>query len=77
MARLDQERQNRLEPSRIQTAKEKISALGYTIIYEDAREIRFMFKNCLVKFYPYSGWHTGKSIKDGRGLQNLLNQISQ
>lgn len=76
MARLDQERQKRLEPTRIKTAKEKISALGYTITFEDAREIRFTFQNHTIRFFPYSGWHTGKPIKDGRGLQKLLDQIS-
>lgn len=29
----------------------------------------------IVHFYPYSGWHTGKSINDGRGWNNLYNQI--
>lgn len=28
-----------------------------------------------VLFYPFSGWHTGKSIKDGRGINKLLKQI--
>lgn len=34
-----------------------------------------MFKGNAVFFYPYSGWATGKNIQDGRGLQNLINQI--
>jgi hypothetical protein len=52
-----------------------IQKLGYTIIHQDYTELRFMYNNELVKFYPYSGWHTGRSIRDGRGLQELLNQI--
>lgn len=28
-----------------------------------------------VMHYPFTGWHTGKSIKDGRGIQNLLKQL--
>ena len=28
-----------------------------------------------IHFFPYTGWHTGKGIKDGRGLQNLLKQL--
>jgi hypothetical protein len=36
-----------------------------------------MFKNELVKFFPYSGWHTGKSIVDGRGIKKLLAQLKE
>ena len=36
-----------------------------------------MFDNEKVKFFPYSGWHTGKSIKDGRGIENLLKQLKK
>lgn len=28
-----------------------------------------------IKYFPYSKWATGKAIKDGRGLHNLLKQI--
>lgn len=77
MPRLDQERQKRLEPQRIAYAIEQIEKLGYEIIYKDYMEIRFVFKGSIVTLFPYSGWHTGKTIKDGRGIQNLLNQIKQ
>lgn len=73
--RLDKEREAALQPERIQHAKNKITALGYEIIYEDGTRIDFMFNGSKIQFYPYSGWHTGATIKDGRGLNNLLNQI--
>ncbi len=37
--------------------------------------IEFDFNGSKIKFYPYSGWATGKTIKDGRGLENLLKQL--
>lgn len=74
--RMNIDRQNDLEPHRIKFAKTELQRLGFTIDYEDQREIRFNFKGEIVRFYPYSGWHTGKSIKDGRGLKNLISQIS-
>lgn len=75
MSRLNKDRQELLEPKRIETAKVSLQSLGFEICFESETEIRFFYKNEEVKFFPYSGWHTGKSIQDGRGLQNLLKQI--
>jgi len=77
MARLNQERQEKLEPLRFEKAKEEIKKLGFEINYEDGKSLNFYHKDELVFYYPYSGWHSGKSIKDGRGLENLLKQIKQ
>ncbi len=75
MPRQNEERQKELEPKRLQYAKDKITALGIEIIYEDKTRIDFMFKGSKIEFYPYSGWATGKTIKDGRGIDNLLKQL--
>lgn len=57
-------------------AKDKIQALGIEVTEVGATELRFMFRGHLVKFYPYSGWHTGKSIQDGRGFKHLYDQLN-
>lgn len=75
MARLDIERQQRLEPQRIEYAVSRIEALGYAITERDNVKIKFLFKGKPVTYYPYSGWATGATIKDGRGLWRLLKQI--
>lgn len=75
MARLNIERQKWEEPQRIKFAKNGIEKLGYTIMYEDNTELRFMYKNKIVSIFPYSGWHSGKSIIAGRGLKKLLKQL--
>ena len=75
MGRLNIERQNELEPERIAYAKNKIEALGLEVIAENFQSIKFIFKGGIVTFFPYSGWHSGKTIKDGRGLINLLKQL--
>lgn len=77
MARLDTERQKALEPKRMEYAKQRITALGLEIVYEDSTRIDFLFNGAKIQFYPYSGWHTGKTVKDGRGIQNLLKQLSR
>lgn len=75
MGRLDEDRQNELEPRRMEFAKQELAKLGYDLYYEDDKQLKFTFKDQIVTFFPYSGWHTGKSIKDGRGWRNLYNQI--
>jgi len=75
MARLDIEKQKELEPKRLEFAKNVITHLGYEIIFENENQLQFIFKNEKVTLFPFSGWHTGKSIKDGRGIENLMKQI--
>jgi len=75
MARLDQERQQKLEPLRMNTAVEKITALGFKIEKKTTTFLQFIYKESTITYFVYSGWASGKTIKDGRGLENLLNQI--
>ncbi len=72
--RLNQERQARLEPARMKTAVDKLQCLGFEVETTE-KLIKFMFEGKSVTYYPYSGWASGKSIKDGRGLNRLLNQL--
>jgi hypothetical protein len=75
MARLDQDRQKALEPKRMEKAIAEVSKYGYEITHQDDTKIKFEFKGKMVTYYPYSGWASGGSIIDGRGLQHLINQI--
>lgn len=73
--RLDQQREAELQPQRMNIAKLALQKLGYKITFEDPEHLQFVFNGETVRYWPYSGWHTGKSIRDGRGLENLLRQI--
>ena len=75
MARLNIERQSRLEPVRLEHAVKRIQELGFEVIQRDNIQIQFIHRGHVVTFFPYSGWATGKSIKDGRGLERLLKQL--
>jgi len=75
MARLNEERQKDLEPKRIEHAIKKIETLGLSVYFSDSTKISFNYKDNPITFFPYSGWHTGKGIKDGRGIKKLLNQL--
>ncbi len=77
--RLDQEREKKLSPTRMDTAINAIVGdRGYRLEDRDSNiSISFMHKGSLVTYWPYSGWASGKSIKDGRGLNNLLKQLDE
>ena len=77
MSRLDRDRQNKLEPVRLDAALTKIKAAGLEIIRVDDKKVVFEFKGAEIQYFAYSGWATGKTIKDGRGLNKLLNQLNK
>lgn len=74
--RLDQEREKRLEPKRIAYAHERLTTLTEVDILETTdKRIIFKFKGHKVTLYPYSGYFNGKSVKPGRGIDYLLQQL--
>lgn len=75
--RLDKEREEKLQPIRFKYALEVLTEMGYEVKELGKTTLQFKHKNEAVTFYPYSGWHSGKSIKDGRGLKNLIDQLKQ
>lgn len=72
--RLDQQREKQLQPKRIQFAINQLKEAGFDCTSDDTK-VEFLFKGNKITYFPYSGWHTGKSIKDGRGWKNLKKQI--
>jgi len=75
MARLDVDRQNEIQPKRISHYKEVLEKYGFPITYEDKTTLRFEFNGSTINVFPYSGWCTGKTINNCRGLRNLMKQI--
>lgn len=73
--RLNQEREELLQPKRMETCKERLESLGFSVISYEADRLEFIYDGNTIKFWPYSGWHSGKGIKDGRGFKNLLQQL--
>lgn len=73
--RLDKEREVELQPKRVQAAIDALINLNVGIVMANETTIKFIWKDEVVTFFPYSGWHTGKTIKDGRGLSKLLKQL--
>lgn len=77
MGRLDKQRESELQPQRMGFAKSEIEKLGYEIVTENDTQLVFLFKGNKITFFPYSGWHSGKGITDGRGWKNLYKQIKK
>lgn len=75
MPRLNQQRQSELEPKRLKFAKQEIEKLGYKTEVVSETELQFQYLNKKVCFFPYSGWASGSTINNGRGLKKLLKQI--
>lgn len=73
--RLDKEREKELEPKRYEYAIKMLIEFGYEPKGHEGKTIIFYFKNKIVTLWVYSGWHSGKTIKAGRGIQKLLKQI--
>jgi len=75
--RLNIEKQEKLEPVRMEYAKNQIKSLGLEIEYETSNVIHFLYNKNRIILYPYSGWHSGKGINAGRGIDNLLKQLKR
>jgi hypothetical protein len=76
MPRLNIERQNKLEPKRMAYAHERLTTLTEVDIIETTdKRIVFKFKGEKVTLYPYSGYFNGKSVRAGRGIDYLLDQL--
>ncbi|RZJ88192.1 MAG: hypothetical protein EOO20_14260 [Chryseobacterium sp.] len=75
MARLDKQRQTEKEPMRINFAKTQLEKRGFDVQVIEGNKLTFIFKGNKIQLFPYSGWHSGKGIKAGRGLMELINQL--
>lgn len=73
--RLDQEREQLLQPQRMASCSEKLQSLGYDVWSNGTDMLEFTFKGNIIKFYPYSGWFTGKGVGSDRGFSNLLKRL--
>lgn len=64
------------EDNRIKYAKSELEKRGYEVTHDASNKcLIFEYKGNKIRLFPYTGWFTGKGIKDGRGLQNLLKQL--
>lgn len=73
--RLDQEREERLQPQRMESCQEELERLGYTVTSDNYSTLKFEYNGNTITLWPYSGWFSGKGVQQGRGFVKLLRQI--
>ena len=50
--------------------------MGFEVVQISDKELQFEhWPGDIIRFWPYKGWASGKTIEDGRGLKNLLKQL--
>lgn len=60
----------------VQEAREVLEKRGYSPRYDRQYKcLIFEHDFSEVRFFPKSEWFSGKSVADGRGLKNLLEQL--
>lgn len=67
MARLNTERQNKLEPIRMRTAINEIQRLGLTILNCTDKMIEFEYKGHSIKYFPYHDGQLERLLKTVEG----------
>lgn len=75
MPRLNTDRQKKLEPKRMAYALKAFKEKGIRAIQVNDSKLVFDYNGAVISFWPYSGWHSGATIEDGRGIENLLKQL--
>lgn len=75
--RLNQEREATLQPQRMASCKKTLEDMGFEVKSDGHSRLDFSFKGSTIMLYPYSGWHSGKTINDGRGFNNLVKQLKE
>lgn len=75
MRNADPHKEN-IQEDRMQYALLQFDIIGAHVLSRNDNSIALLHKGERILFFPYTGWHTGKSIKDGRGLNNLLKQLN-
>lgn len=65
----------KLRDIKMDEAIDKLYEHDIDFIVEDASTIRINHNHSTIIYYPKSEWFTGKSVEDGRGIENLIKQI--
>lgn len=67
---------NKIEPSRFEYATDKLMESGHTVGLNPT-DNKCLIVNNYIKFWPYTGWYSGKGIGSGRGIHTLLKRLEE
>ena len=60
---------------KLDTAMDELLLWGFEPVFVNAHMITFPYKGSTIQYFPYKEWASGRTIKDCRGLGNLIKQI--
>ena len=72
------ERRQKLEPSRVEHATNKLMKIGCEVAYNGYDKcLSFNYNGLRGRFYPYKGWYFVRGVGSGRGLKKLLGVLTK
>lgn len=74
MNEMKAERRASIEPDRFKYATEKLEEAGHTVEKVDHAQL---LVDGYIKFWPFTGWFSGKKIGSGRGIHTLLKKLQE
>lgn len=66
-------RRERVLPGRMDYAKRRFAQAGISIVSETSTSLIVRINCFNVRYSPFTGGYTGKSVGSGRGIDNLIN----
>lgn len=64
-----------VEPSRFEYATDTLTKAGHRVGLDPADD-KCLIVDGYVKFWPFTGWYSGKGVGSGRGIHNLVKKLS-
>ncbi len=61
--------------TKLEKDKKKIEDLGYTVEKISPISLNVHYQNSIIFYYPYSEIFISKKIKEGKGINKLIEQI--
>lgn len=76
MKKIRLEERQKIEPTRFEYAVDKLMEAGHRV-GRNPEDDKSIIVNNGIRFWPYTGWYSGKGIGSGRGIHNLLKNIER
>lgn len=65
-----------IEPNRFEYAIDKLMEAGHRV-GKNPEDSRSIIVNKYVRFWPFTGWYSGKGIGSGRGIHELIKKLEE
>ena len=63
-------------PGRVDYVRKMLKEIGITRITEDRYTLIIDYKGHKIRYSPFTGGYTGTGIRSGKGLENLIKELS-